>query len=123
MAPKKKKPAPKPPRRFVHFETTIPVIRPCRRCGVWFAAGVAEGQKAEVEFVALDLGQQVWATLNGIKLYWVWRTGLVYLDASRLSGPPKGGVYPQHRCDVRWPIPPPKSVVRFRSDPNEQPPF
>ena len=113
----------KPKKHFVYFETTIPVVRPCSRCGVWFAAGVAEGSKAEVEFVALDQGQQLWAILNRIQLYWIWRTGLVRLDASRLSGEPRGKVYPQHRCDVGWPLPPPKSVVRFRSDPNEKPPF
>lgn len=97
MASRRKKPIP----RFVHFETTIPVIRRCR-CGVWLAAGVAEGQKAEVEFVPLDLGQQVWAIVRKIELYCLRRSGLVHMDAMRLQNPP-GAVYPQHRCDVVWP--------------------
>lgn len=96
--PIKKRSIPRP----VHFETTIPVIRPCSKCGVWFAAGVAEGLKAEVEFSVLDLGQQIWAITHQIALYSIRRSGLVYLDASRLQEPP-GAVYPQHRCDVIWP--------------------
>jgi hypothetical protein len=98
MPPKKKKAIPRP----VHLETTIPVIRPCRHCGVWLAAGVAEGLKAEVEFSVLDLGQQIWAITHGIELYCIRRSGLVHMDQSRLSQPP-GAVYPQHRCEVTWP--------------------
>lgn len=100
MPPRKKKAIPRP----VHFETTIPVVRPCARCGVWFAAGVAEGLKAEVEFVVLDTGQALWATLNRIELYCIRRSGLVHMDASRLSGKYLGRLYPQHRCDVKWPV-------------------
>lgn len=90
--------------RPVHLETTIPVIRQCARCSVRFAAGVAEGVKAEVEFVVLDPGQAVWAILHGIELYCIRRTGLVHMDAMRLSGPRLGCLYPQHRCDIKWPI-------------------
>jgi hypothetical protein len=96
--PAKKRAIPRP----VHFETTIPVIRPCQRCGVWFAAGVAEGLKAEVEFTVLDLGQQIWAITQKIELYCIRRSGLVYMDASRLSQPP-GAIYPQHKCHITWP--------------------
>lgn len=99
MVQKRRKPIPRP----VHFETTIPIIRPCSRCGVWFAAGVAEGMKAEVELTALDLGQSVWAAMNSIELYCIRRTGLVHMDAIRLSGTHLGRLFPQHRCDVRWP--------------------
>lgn len=100
MPPKKKKTFPRP----TYFETTIPVIRPCSRCGVWFAAGVAEGQKAEVELTALDQGQSVWAVLNNIQLYCIRRSGLVHMDSTRLSGVHLGRLFPQHRCDVRWPV-------------------
>lgn len=101
MPPKKRRAIPRP----VHLETTIPVIRPCSRCGVWFAAGVAEGQKAEVDLVALDTGQALWAVLNHIELYCVRRSGLVHMDTMRLSGRYLGRLYPQHRCDLRWPVP------------------
>lgn len=114
MASSRKKPIP----RFVHFETTIPVIRRCR-CGSWLAAGVAEGQKAEVEFVPLDLGQQVWAILNRIPLYCLRRSGLVYMDAMRLQKPP-GAVYPQHRCEVIWPKP--QGAVQTRPA-DDRPPY
>src|SRR6478752_6500693 len=99
MPPKKKRPIPRP----IYLETTIPIARPCARCGVWFAAGVAEGLKAEVEFVVLDQGQALWAVLNSIELYVIRRTGLVHMDACRLSGPSLGRLYPQHRCDIAWP--------------------
>lgn len=95
----KKKTIPRP----VHFETTIPVVRPCMRCGVWLAAGVAEGIKAEVEFVVLDPGQAIWAVLNHIELYAIRRIGLVHMDANRLAGPSLGSLFPQHRCDIAWP--------------------
>lgn len=100
MTPKKKRVIPRP----VYFETTIPVIRQCLRCSVWFAAGVAEGLKAEAEFVALDSSQQLWAVLNRIELYCIRRTGLVHMDQHRLSQP-MGAVYPQHRCEIAWPRP------------------
>lgn len=91
--------------RAVHFETTIPVVRQCARCAVWLAAGVAEGMKAEIEFVPLDPGQALWAVLNRIELYEMRRVGLVHMDSMRLSGPRRGKLYPQHRCDIRWPAP------------------
>jgi len=100
MPPKKKRSIPRP----IFFETTIPVVRTCTRCGVWFAAGVAEGQKAEVELTALDRGQTIWAALNGIELYCIRRSGLVHMDALRLTGTHPGRLYPQHRCDIKWPV-------------------
>lgn len=102
MSPKKK---PKARPRMVHFETTIPSIRSCSRCGVWLAAGVAEGLKVQVEFVPLDRGQQLWAILNGIELYAITRNGLVHLPAWRMSDPRFPARYPAHRCDVNWPKP------------------
>lgn len=98
MPPKPKRKPPRP----VHLETTIPSIRACA-CGVWLAAGVAEGVKAEVEFTALDPGQQLWATLQGIQLYSIRRSGLVRVDATRMGDPKFNVRYPQHRCDIRWP--------------------
>lgn len=118
-APKKAKTFPRP----VYFETTIPVIRPCRHCGVWLAAGVAEGSKAEIEFVPLDLGQQIWALLNGINLYCFRRSGLVYMDASRLSGKHFGSLYPQHRCSVKWPSLPPGDPAVLRPNLTDTPPY
>lgn len=115
MPPKKKRVIPRP----VHFETTIPVVRSCRRCGVWFAAGVAEGVKAEVEFVALDQGQAIWATLQGIELFVIRRSGLWRMDAMRLTDN-LGRLYPQHRCDVKWPV---TTGVVQKSPRNPLPPY
>lgn len=84
-----------------HFITTIPVIRPCRACGVWLAAGIAEGLHSQADLIGLDLGQQIQAIVMRIPLYCLTRTGLVEMDQSRLKAPP-GVVYPGHRCDVRW---------------------
>lgn len=97
MTSKKKKPIPRP----VHFDTTVPVIRPCRRCGVWLAAGIAEGIHSEAEIGPVDSGQQIQAILMGIPLYNLSRTGLVEMDQSRLQAP-RGAVYPGHRCGVTW---------------------
>ena len=98
--PPKKRVIPRP----VYFETTIPVVRPCRSCGVWLAAGVAEGLKAEIEFVVLDQWQAIWATLNHIELYCVRRSGLVHMDSHRLEGGSDiGQLYPQHHCHIGWP--------------------
>ena len=95
-----KKPTKKPPRP-VYFDTTVPVIRPCSRCGVWLAAGIAEGIHSEAELNPIDQGQQIQAILLRISLYNISRTGLVELDQSRLQAP-RGAIYPEHRCDVRW---------------------
>lgn len=95
-----KKPPKKPPRP-VHFDTTVPVIRPCRRCGVWLAAGLAEGIHSEAEIGPVDPGQQIQAILMRIPLYNLSRTGLVELDQSRLQAP-RGAIYPGHRCGVVW---------------------
>lgn len=89
--------------RPVYFETTIPVIRPCRRCGVWLAAGVAEGIRVSVEFTTLDTMQALWATFQRIELYCITRTGLVHMDSTRLAGRRPGALHPEHRCNVVWP--------------------
>lgn len=98
-----KKPAKKPRAipRHDHFITTVPVIRPCRSCGVWLAAGIAEGLHAESELTPLDFGQQLQAILIRLPLYNISRTGLVEMDQSRLQAP-RGAVYPGHRCGIRW---------------------
>lgn len=97
MAPKKKRAIPRPE----YFVTTIPVIRPCRRCGVWLAAGIAEGIHSEAEITPIDFGQQLQAILMGLALFNLTRSGLVELDQSRLQAP-RGAIYPGHRCGVTW---------------------
>ncbi len=92
----------KKPRFFRYFDTTIPKFQTCSRCRCWLAAGVAEGLHVKVDLVALDLTQQMIATLGGIRLYALTRTGLVELDAYRLQDPKFKGRYPAHRCDIRW---------------------
>jgi hypothetical protein len=98
MPPKKKAARPRP----VYFETTIPVIRPCPKCGVWTAAGVAEGLKAEVEIVALSPRQLMRAVVLHVELYVIRRVGLIHMDTLRLQGRNMGYLYPQHRCDIKW---------------------
>lgn len=98
----KKKKAEKPPRRFAHFDTTVPVVRPCSRCRRWLAAGISEGIHVEVDFVQLDPGQAIVAALTGIQLYSISRIGVVYLDECRLTDPRFSGRQPEHRCDIVW---------------------
>lgn len=105
--PPRKRARPRP----VYFETTIPSLRLCTLCGCVFAAGVAEGIKAEVELVRLDTGQALWCVLNKIQLYCFRRTGLVHMDAMRLSGRHLGDLYPQHLHHVKWPRPVRSDVV------------
>jgi hypothetical protein len=106
--------------RPVYFETTIPVVRRCS-CGVWFAAGVAEGIKAEVEFTPLDQGQAMWAVLQGVQLYCFTRVGLVHMDAIRLSGTHFGRLYPQHWCGIAWPPLPAGTWVGASARPQNPP--
>jgi hypothetical protein len=102
VPPKKKAARPRP----IHFETTIPVIRQCRACGVWLAAGRAEGVRAEIELgIMLDFGQRLWCALNQIQMYALRRSGLVQMDAGRLGDPKFETLFPQHHCHVRWPQP------------------
>ena len=98
MPPKKKRAVPRP----VFFETTIPVVKPCRRCGVWLAAGVAEGMHVEAEFTALDPTQAFMAKLMGLRLYALTRTGLVDLDDYRLQDPRFTARFPEHKCGQVW---------------------
>ena len=106
--------------RPVYFETTIPVIRPCRLCGSWLAAGVAEGVKAQVDLVILEPAQLLLAVIAGIDLYVLRRTGLIRMDTLRLQGRHLGRLYPQHRCDFKWPIVP-RSDFSILSHPNDPP--
>jgi hypothetical protein len=115
----KRKTRPRP----VYLETTIPVIRKCRSCGVWFAAGVAEGVKAEVDLVVLSPRLIVLAMLTGTTLYVVRRSGLIHMDANRLRGRYLGGLMPQHRCGIVWPRELPGAGVTPGSRYPEQPPF
>ena len=102
----RRKPRPRP----VYFETTIPVIRTCRSCGVWLAAGVAEGLKAEVELTTLNDLEIMCAILSKIDLYVLRRSGLIHMDQNRLAGRNLGHLYPQHYCSIRW-TPKPSSGV------------
>lgn len=88
--------------RPVFFETTIPVIKPCRRCGVWLAAGVAEGQHVQAEFTALDPTQQLMCMLMGLRLFALTRSGLIQMDDSRLQDPRWIAKFPEHRCGSTW---------------------
>lgn len=117
MPPKKKRAIPRP----VYFETTVPVIRQ-HSCGVWLAAGVAEGLKAEIELGAtLDVGQRLWCVMNRIEMYALRRTGLVQMDSLRLTDPRWLALFPQHYCHVKWPQPPP---ARFdRASMGDIPPY
>lgn len=94
--PKKKPPRPDP------LITTVPVIRPCARCGAWLAAGIAEGIHAEVDLVALDAQQVIMAMMVKLDLYCLTRTGLVYMDPSRVQDPRFASRLPEHRCAMRW---------------------
>lgn len=100
--PRKTAPKTKKPRFFRHFDTTIPVLRPCARCGCWLAAGIAEGMHVQIGLVALDIVQQQIATLGRMRLYALTRTGLIELDAYRLQDPKFGARYAEHRCNIRW---------------------
>ena len=87
-----------------HMETTVPSVRTCLRCGSWLAAGVAEGIHVQVDLTPLDPGQQAIAVLMRMRLYAYRRTGIVELDALRLTDPRFMVRYPEHRCAVRWPV-------------------
>ena len=106
MAARKARPRP------VYFETTIPVIRMCA-CGVWLAAGVAEGIKAEIEMIPLDTYQRLWCVCMRIQMYSMRRSGLIQMDPGRLSDPRLMAVFPQHYCHIKWPQPPPVPRVRM----------
>lgn len=97
MPPKKKTFA-----RPVFFETTIPVIKPCVRCGVWLAAGVSEGEHVQVEFTVLDPTQSVMCMLMGLRLFVLTRSGLVWMDDYRLQDPRFSAYQPEHRCGSTW---------------------
>jgi hypothetical protein len=96
--------------RPVYFETTIPVIRR-HSCGVWLAAGVAEGIKAEIELVRLDTYQRLWCVCARIQMFALRRSGLIQMDAGRLADPRFVDLFPQHHCHVQWPQPPPVRVA------------
>ena len=115
MSPKKKA-RPRP----VYFETTVPVIRWCA-CGVWLAAGVAEGIKAEIEMIPLDTAQRLWCVCMRIQMFALRRSGLVQMDPGRLADPRLMSVFPQHYCHIKWPQPPP--VVVSKSPDSGIPPY
>lgn len=103
--------------RPTYFETTIPVYRQCRVCGVWLAAGVAEGMKAEVELgIMLDTAQKLWCVVNKIEMYAMRRTGLIQMDPRRLADPRFQTLFPQHHCHVKWAYPVVPAVPRMRRD-------
>jgi hypothetical protein len=109
--PKKFRPRP------VYFETTVPVIRQCSACGVWLAAGVAEGIKAEIELaVQLDTGQRLWCVMNKVEMYALRRTGLIQMDSMRLTDPRWEALFPQHHCHIRWTVP---DLGAFRRPPRD----
>jgi hypothetical protein len=101
MPPKKK--AKEKPVLQRSLITTIPVIRPCQVCGVWLAAGIAEGIHVQADLTPLDSGQAMIAVLSRIQLFCLTRTGLVHLDQSRIQAP-FGAIYPEHRHGLVWPV-------------------
>lgn len=110
-------------RTFHHLETTVPVIRQ-HSCGVWLAAGVAEGIKAQIEWIPLDFGQRLWCVVNNIQMYAMRRSGLIHMDPIRLTDPKFTTLYPQHFCHVKWPQPPEKAAGGFKgSSRRDSPPF
>lgn len=102
MVRKKKEPVEKPRRRFDHFITTVPVLRPCAVCGRWLAAGIVDGMHTEVDLTQLDQAQALLAIVCGLQLYCLTRTGLVHLDRDRLQDPRFAGRLPEHRCLTVW---------------------
>lgn len=111
--PPRKKSRPRP----AYFETTIPVYRICRACGVWLAAGVAEGIKAEVEIgIILDFGQKLWCVVNRIDMYAMRRSGLIQMDPRRLGDARFRTLFPQHHCNVKWVYPAVPVVRRTARD-------
>lgn len=85
-----------------HLITTVPVIRICASCGVWLAAGIAEGMHVQVDLVILDSTQSILAMFSGLQLFAMMRTGLVTLDRYRLADPRFSGKFPEHRCGTVW---------------------
>jgi hypothetical protein len=98
MVAKRKKPRVRPE----HFITTVPVIRPCARCGVWLAAGISEGMHVQAELTALDAEQTILAMLVKLRLFCLTRTGLVELDTYRLRDERFVSRLPEHRCGIPW---------------------
>lgn len=88
--------------RPVFFETTLPVVKPCRHCHVWLAAGMAEGMHVQAEFTALDPTQAFVCMAMGLRLFAITRSGLVWLDDYRLQDPAFTAYFPEHRCGVVW---------------------
>lgn len=92
----------KKPRFFRHFDTTVPVIKQCSRCGCWLAAGIAEGIHVQADLTALDPVQQQLVVLTGGRLFALTRMSMIELDSYRLRDPKFVVRYPGHRCGVRW---------------------
>lgn len=99
MPPKKKKRAiPRP----VYFQTTIPVVRRCARCGVWLAAALVDGLHVLVDLVQLDPVQAALAALANVQLYSPSPVGFVHMYQERWRDSKHTGRMPEHRCGVVW---------------------
>lgn len=105
------------------FITTVPVIKPCRACGVWLAAGIAEGEHIRIDLTALDPVQAVLATIATVRLYALTRTGLVELDRYRLQDPAFTGRFPEHRCGTEWEARLTAGGALHKPDKTDIPPF
>jgi hypothetical protein len=88
---------------------------------VWLAAGVAEGIKAEIELIPLDMSQRLWCVCMRIQMFALRRSGLIQLDPGRMQDPKFVTWFPQHYCHIRWPQPPP--VPRQRTIRVDIPPY
>lgn len=105
MPRKPTKKAAKPKKRFVHFETTIPVFKRCAGCQAWVAAGVVDGIHVKADLATLGPTEALFACMAGLQLYSMTRIGLVHLDRYRLEDSKFSGRLPEHRCGVVWPVP------------------
>lgn len=113
---------PKKPKIQRGLITTIPVIRRCVVCGVWLAAGIAEGIHVQVDLTPLDSAQAMMAVLLKTQLYCMSRTGLIHMDRSRIQAPP-GAMYPEHRHGVVWPVKLEGGGRWLPPSPNDEPPY
>lgn len=119
MAQKKTKSRP----HHEHMVTTLPVIRICGRCGVWLAAGIAEGMHVRADLVMLDATQSILAMFSGLRLFAVMRTGLVELDRYRMGDPRFSGKFPEHRCGTVWESRTTGAGQMTRPGPTDIPPY
>lgn len=91
-------------RAFRHFETTLPTVDTCRRCGRPVLFGLAEGLTVRADPVPLTAAAEDQALTAGRQTYTLTRTGLVHRDESRRADPRLSSpVVADHLCPRRNP--------------------